>query len=146
MAATVIAGTPLAMKPMPGPEPSEKSIELATMACCSLASPPKAIDSTVEAVLGPNALLGADLDRREGKSGGGRLADADQVGRACAPRTGDGRCRQQGGDRCSTHHHGITRHLVARDSSKLCRWVESIAALKKYDTKGACSDISIRKR
>ena len=46
MAATVIAGTPLAMKPMPGPEPSEKSIEFATIACCSRASPPNPIDST----------------------------------------------------------------------------------------------------
>jgi hypothetical protein len=45
MAATVTAGTPFARKPMPGPEPSEKSIESATIACCRRASPPKPIDS-----------------------------------------------------------------------------------------------------
>ena len=80
MAATVIAGTPLARKPMPGPEPSEKSIELATIACCSRASPPKRDRFDVEVVLGPDPFLGADLERRKGESGGGGLADADGVG------------------------------------------------------------------
>src|SRR5437667_149292 len=51
IAATVTAGTPLARKPIPGPEPSEKSMELATIACCSLASPPKAMDSTARPCL-----------------------------------------------------------------------------------------------
>src|SRR5215470_17909564 len=46
MAPTAIAGTPLARKPMPGPEPSAKSIESATIACCNRASPPNPVAST----------------------------------------------------------------------------------------------------
>ena len=46
MAATAFAGTPRAMKPMPGPEPSEKSMACATIACCMRASPANAIDVT----------------------------------------------------------------------------------------------------
>src|SRR5580704_17449242 len=46
MAATALAGTPLAMKAMPGPEPMPMSIEPEARSCCSLASPADA-DSSI---------------------------------------------------------------------------------------------------
>src|ERR1700685_95769 len=46
MAATALAGTPLAMKAMPGPEPMPISIEPEARSCCSLASPADA-DSSI---------------------------------------------------------------------------------------------------
>ena len=42
MAATAFAGTPLAMKAMPGPLPMPMSMLSAVSACCILASPPNA--------------------------------------------------------------------------------------------------------
>src|SRR5580704_12147076 len=42
MAATALAGTPLTMKAMPGPEPMPISIEPEARSCCSLASPAEA--------------------------------------------------------------------------------------------------------
>src|SRR5438477_434138 len=42
MAATAFAGTPLAMKAMPGPLPIPMSMLSAVSACCNLASPPNA--------------------------------------------------------------------------------------------------------
>src|SRR5580693_8610220 len=45
MAATAFAGTPLAMKAMPGPEPMPISIEPEARSCCSLASPADADSS-----------------------------------------------------------------------------------------------------
>src|SRR6516162_11109709 len=75
MAATVVAGTPLARKPMPGPEPSAKSMEFATMACCRRASPPNPMDSTSRPYFAQ-----MPFDRREREGDSGRLADADPVG------------------------------------------------------------------
>src|SRR5262245_16711017 len=46
MAATPIAGAPLARKPSPGPEPSPTSRLPAASACCSCASPRKLVTST----------------------------------------------------------------------------------------------------
>ena len=46
MAAIAFTGEPLAMKAMPGPEPSATSILSAAIACCSLASPAKAVACT----------------------------------------------------------------------------------------------------
>src|SRR5262249_38517277 len=45
MAATPIAGAPLARKPSPGPEPSPTSTPPAASACCSWASPRKLVTS-----------------------------------------------------------------------------------------------------
>jgi hypothetical protein len=80
MAATVVAGTPLARKPMPGPEPSANSMEFATMACCRRASPPNPMDSTSRPYFAQMPFALSDLDRREREGDGGRLADADPVG------------------------------------------------------------------
>jgi hypothetical protein len=69
------------------PEPSEKSMELATIACCSLASPPKAMDSTTSPCLaqipfsvpissGAKAKVVAEALPTRMKVGGGRDAHA----------------------------------------------------------------------
>src|SRR5580700_8679280 len=46
MAATPLIGEPLTMKAKAGPEPSAMSMESEAIACCSLASPAKALPST----------------------------------------------------------------------------------------------------
>ena len=79
---TALAGTPLAMKAMPGPLPMPMSMLSAVSACCILASPAAADASIVEAVLGENPGLDADVERREGPGERHRLADAKLLRRA----------------------------------------------------------------
>src|SRR3977135_2799137 len=92
IAATAFAGTPFAMKDMPGPLPMPTSRLSAVNACCSLASPAEAVGSHrrlqlgiaggvrgfyLQAVLGEDAGLDTDVQRGEGPSEGHRLANAE---------------------------------------------------------------------
>src|SRR4051812_254039 len=94
MAATPIAGTPLARKPSPGPEPTATSMAPAVSACCICASPRKAdtassipscsqilLSMPISAVLNAKE-LGTDLPNRSLSSAKARLADSITRGAA----------------------------------------------------------------
>src|SRR5437899_2835588 len=141
-AATVTAGTPLARNPMPGPEPSEKSIELATMACCRRASPPNPMDSTSRPYLaqmpfslpisiGANAKVVADALPTRMRSAALALAAPAMAAAAITVAANPPRTI------ALAHIIIVSPGIEARQPSKLCRSVESIADPGKCDTTGA---------
>ena len=80
LAATASAGTPLAMNPMPGPGAEREIDGIGDHRLLQLGVAAEGGRFHRQPVLGPDPLCGADLERREGKCGGGGLADADGVG------------------------------------------------------------------
>ena len=79
IAATPIAGTPLARKPRPGPEPSDDVDRAGGEAGLHLRVALEARNRELDAFLLEDAGLHADVGRGEGPGVGNRLADAELV-------------------------------------------------------------------